>query len=55
MKPQYIHSSMYGSYHIDCEILKEYKHKLRIKYTDPVLNEEITKNVDKEIVKRGKR
>lgn len=57
-KPEYyyIHSSMYGTYHVPCIVIARASDGTKaIRFIDPWSNEEITKWVDRREVKYNKR
>jgi len=49
---QYLHSSMYGTYYIECEIIQRMdENTYLIKYTDPYFDDIIVKEVNKKTLK----
>lgn len=50
-KGSYLHSSMFGSYWIECDILDIKNDQFLIEYIDPYTDENITKLVSKDYVK----
>jgi hypothetical protein len=47
MKTTFVHSSYLGSYICKCEILKVFKKTAKVKFTDPVSGEVLTRSMQK--------